>query len=77
MGYLRLESIRPEKNRFRWYTVGWWPTLWDTWIVLCEWGRTGQEPRGVRLRECATLDVALMLAAAVIELRLRHGYIVQ
>ena len=40
-------------------------------------GRIGEDPRGERLRECANRDEALRLAAAVIELRLRHGYAVK
>jgi predicted DNA-binding WGR domain protein len=76
MGYIRLESIIAEENRFRQYLVSWSPSLWNTWIVLCEWGRIGeQRPRGMRLRECADRNEALRLAAEVIELRLRHGYV--
>jgi len=52
--------------------------LWNTWGVACLWGRIGeQRPRGVRLHECADWDEALRLAAEVIELRLRHGYVVK
>ena len=63
-----------QENRFRYYVVFWAPTLWNTWGVACRWGRIGEDPRGVRLRECADRDEALFLAAEVIELRLRHGY---
>ena len=75
MGSVRLESVRAEENRFRQYIVSWSPTLWKTWGVICEWGRIGENLRGVRLRECADYDEALQLAAEVIELRLRHGYV--
>jgi len=77
MSYVRLESITPEANRFRYYIVFWVPTL-EQWGVACRWGRIGeQRPRGVRLHECADWDEALRLAAEVIELRLRHGYVVK
>ena len=75
VGYLRLESIVLERHRYRYCMVLGAPTLWDTWAVACEWGHTGQQnPRGVRLRECADHDEALRTATAGIELRLQHGY---
>ena len=78
MGYIRLESVKVNANKYRGYLVFWAPSLWDTWNVLCEWGRIGEQwPRGVRLRKCADLDEALRLAAEVIELRRRHGYVVK
>ena len=78
MGAIRLESVRPSENRFRYYVVRWSPTLWKTWGVHCEWGRIGERtPRGVRHRECADRDEALRLTAEVIELRLRYGYVAQ
>ena len=73
--FVRLESVRPEQNRFRRYVVLVERTLWGTWGVICEWGRIGeQRPRGVTLRECLDRDNALALAAQVIERRLRRGY---
>jgi predicted DNA-binding WGR domain protein len=77
MGYIRLESIDPSENRFRFYIVTWTPTLWGTWGVLCQWGRIGEDPRGSLLRECAERDEALQAAAEVIDLRLRHGCVVR
>jgi len=76
MSYVRLERVEPERNMLRFYIVLWAPTLWKTWCVARRWGRIGeQRPRGVRLHECANRDDALRLAAEVIELRLRHGYV--
>jgi len=37
---------------YRYYVVSWSPTLWKTWGVACQWVRIGEDPRGVRLREC-------------------------
>jgi predicted DNA-binding WGR domain protein len=75
MGYIRLESVNPSENRFRNYVVCWNPTLWGTWGVYCLWGRIGQNPHGSRLQECADHDTALSLAAEVVELRMKHGYV--
>jgi hypothetical protein len=77
MGYVRLESVKPEEHRYRYYIVTWSMTLWGTWGVRCEWGRIGESPRGVLVRECTDRDGALWVAAEVIELRLRHGYVVR
>ena len=76
MGYTHLKSIDRTKNRFRRYVVSWGPTLWGTWGVFCQWGRIGQRHRGTRIRECASHEDALQLAAEIIELRARHGYMV-
>jgi len=75
MGYIRLESVNPSENRFRNYVVCWNLTLWGTWGVYCLWGRISQNPRGSRLQECADRDAALSLAAEVVELRMKHGYV--
>jgi predicted DNA-binding WGR domain protein len=74
MGYIHLKSVDPAKNRFRSYTVSWGLTLWGTWGVACQWGRIGQNPCGWRLRECADQDAAMYLAAEVVGLRMKHGY---
>ena len=77
MSYFRMESVDPERNRFRYYLTFLQPTLWDTWALVCRWGRIGEEPRGIQVNECATRDEALQRAAEVIELRMRHRYVVR
>ena len=77
MSYLRMESVDPKRNRFRFYLTFLQPTLWNTWALVCRWGRIGEEPRGIWVRECATQDEALQRAAEVIELRMRHKYVVK
>ena len=74
---IRLESIDPEKTRARFYILYVSRTLWNTWALLRRWGRIGQEARGVRMDECATQEEALKRAAEVIELRMRHKYVVK
>jgi hypothetical protein len=57
--YLRLESINPAENRFRYYVVtGPLPTLWGTFGLLCEWGRLDQQPRGWRVVEASDEEAA-------------------
>ena len=64
MGCIRLERIEPEANKRRYYLVTWARTLWDTWAVWRQWGRIGQEARGVRLRRsicgCGTVRGQVM-----------------
>ena len=74
---IRLESVDPEKNRARFYVLYVSKTLWNTWALLRRWGRIGQEARGVRMDECATEEEALQRAAEVVELRMRHRYMVK
>ena len=71
-----MESVDPEENRHRFYVTAWQPTLWNTWALVCRWGRIGENPRGLRVQECANLDTALHLAAEVIDRRIKHGYII-
>ncbi len=77
MSYFRMESVDPQKNRYRYYVAVWQPTLWNTWALICRWGRIGENPRGIRVSECTTQDEALQRAAEVIELRMRHKYVVK
>ncbi len=74
--YLRMESVEPKRNRYRFYVTVWQPTLWNTWALICRWGRIGENPRGVQVHECASMDDALRLAAEVIDRRMKHGYVV-
>jgi len=74
MSIVRLESIKPEANRYRYYTLWISPTLWHTWGLTCHQGRIGQESRDVRVREYASQNEALVEGAKVIDLRMKHGY---
>ena len=72
--YIRLESIDPARNRYRYYLVSVCLNLWG-WVTVCRWGRIGDErPRGVRVLGAGDLDDAELAAAVVVERRLRRGY---
>ena len=39
---VRLASIDPKRNRFRFFILCWQPTLWDRPALACTWGRVGR-----------------------------------
>ncbi len=41
--YAHLTSVDPAKGRFRFYVLGWQPTLWGQEALVCRWGRIGTE----------------------------------
>ena len=43
--YARLVSVDPAKNRFRFYTMTWQPSLWGGGVLLRNWGRIGTKGR--------------------------------
>ena len=42
-----LESLDPAKNRARFYTVTWQPTLWGGGALVRRWGRLGRQGRAL------------------------------
>lgn len=38
---VHFESIEPQENRFRFYTITWQKTLWGEWTIRATWGRIG------------------------------------
>lgn len=73
--YVRLESIDPERNRFRFFTLSWQPTLWNSPALVCTWGRVGVPGRS---REVLIPDGTDPKEAIrrVLRRRLSHGYVV-
>jgi predicted DNA-binding WGR domain protein len=71
--YVHFESIDPEENRYRFYTITWQKTLWGEWAICATWGRIGGMGRSkVTLFESqGTLREAL---PSVVALRLERGY---
>ena len=77
MNPIRLESIDPQKNRARFYVLYISKTLWNSWALCRWWGRIGEDARGVRVDEYATPEEAFLHAAEIVELRMRHKYVVK
>lgn len=45
--FLRLLSVDPVRNRYRFYTLTCERTLWSEWVIRCTWGR-------IQISWCAT-----------------------
>jgi predicted DNA-binding WGR domain protein len=71
--YVRLESIDPEANRFRFYTFTWQQTLWGEWTIRCTWGRIGSPGRS-RTAYTGLRDELPTALADLVARRLRRGY---
>jgi predicted DNA-binding WGR domain protein len=63
----------PAKNLHRFYVVQLAPTLFGSWMLLREWGRSGS-PGTVRVTSFAQYDDAEQAARQIIKRRLQHGY---
>ena len=72
---VRLESIDPQRNRFRFFILCWQPTLWDGPALVCSWGRVGRPGRSrvVPVPDGADPQDTI---GRVLRRRLRHGYVV-
>ena len=72
-GFLRLESVDADQNRFRFYTFTWQETLWGDWAICCSWGRIGSlgRSRVAYLGHRSGVPGAL---ADLVEHRIRRGY---
>jgi predicted DNA-binding WGR domain protein len=72
--YVHFESIDPEQNRYRFYTITWQKTLWGEWTIRTTWGRIG----GVGRSRVAYFESELALREAlpaVIARRIERGYV--
>jgi predicted DNA-binding WGR domain protein len=71
--YVRLLSLDPVRNRYRFYSLTWQPGLWGGGALVRAWGRLGTPGRSVTAfypdRHAA--DSAIR---ALLRRRLRHGY---
>lgn len=70
---VRLESIDPARNRFRFFVLRWQPTLWASPARVRTWGRVGRpgRTRVVPLPDGADPQDVIR---RVLRRRLRHGY---
>ncbi len=71
--YVRLESIDPDHNRFRFFLLRWQPTLWNGPALVRTWGRVGAAGRSrvVVVPEGSDPRDAIR---RMLHRRLRHGY---
>ncbi len=73
--FVRLESIDPDRNRFRFVVLSFQPTLWDRPALVCTWGRVGRPGRARVVPVPAGGDPREAIRQ-VLRRRLRHGYVV-
>ena len=71
--YARLVSVDPVRNRFRFYTMTWQPTLWGGGALLRHWGRIGTKGRSL-LTHYADRSSAQALIDHSVRRRLQRGY---
>ncbi len=70
---VRLQSIDPDKNRFRQYCLRITPGLFGDYCLCIRWGRIGTEgnSKGYWYQ---TSEEALLHADRIIQKRLKRGY---
>jgi predicted DNA-binding WGR domain protein len=73
LGFLRLVSVDPFRNRFRFYTFTCEPTLWGEWAIRCTWGRIGGMGRS-RLAYLGHRGGVSEALQELLEHRRRRGY---
>lgn len=71
---VHLQSIDPERNRFRAYVLSIEPDLFDDWALVVTWGRIGRRAR-TRIAASGDLEAVQRASAQLQHLRLRHGYV--
>lgn len=74
--YLFFERIDREENEFRFYYLGWQPSLFDSGTVVRSYGRLSGQNRILAPLPYPTLDEAWPFIRATIRTRLRNGYTV-
>ena len=70
---VRLSSVDPMTNRFRFYVLSVRPTLWGDVALVQSWGRLGSPGRS-RMTNYATRAEAQAMIERLLRRRLRHGY---
>ena len=71
--YAQFESIDLEKNRARFYTLTWQPTLWGGGAVICIWGRLGGRGRSLT-HFFPDRESAQPLIERIVKRRVQRGY---
>ena len=71
--YVRLVSIDPKQNRFRFYTISWQKTLWGEWTIRSTWGRLGSMGTS-QLRYFESEEALRETLPNIVRRRLARGY---
>ena len=69
-----LESVDPEKNRSRFYSLETAPSLFGSIILIRRWGRIGSRHPQTLSSEYQDIDSLLKELRAILRRRHRHGY---
>lgn len=69
---VRMRSVEPALNRFRFYEISAEPSLLGDWHIVRAWGRLGVWRKA--LRRPTTQAQAYTLAARIVQLKTRRGY---
>jgi predicted DNA-binding WGR domain protein len=72
--HVLFEAVDREKNKHRFYFLGWQRTLLDARAVVRIWGRKGGHQRHLSPQPFASLEEAWPLMRSIIRARLRHKY---
>lgn len=59
--FILFDRPAPSENAYRFYYIGWQPTLFNERAVVCLWGRKGESQRS-RMLHFASLDEAWPLS---------------
>ena len=71
--FVRLLSVDPDRNRYRFYALAWQPCLWGGGALVRSWGRLGTP--GCALTTFYSDRVSAEVAIhRLLRRRLRHGY---
>ena len=73
--YAHLVSVDPDKNRYRFYTLTWQPSLFEGGAIVRRWGRIGTEGRW-RPLFFPSRQEAQKTVEGILKRRLGHGYCV-
>lgn len=73
--FIRLESIDPAHNRYRFFVLHWQPGLWHDRVRVRVWGRVGTAGR-TRGRVPSAVSDGDRLVQQLLRRRLQRGYVV-
>ena len=71
--YAHLVNVDPDKNRYRFYTLTWQPSLFEGGAIVRRWGRIGTKGR-MRPLLFGSREEAQKTVEEILKRRLGHGY---